>query len=188
MGRLPSLLSLHFLTCQVGRQTQVPPWLSGQQKILLQNLAGDPSLSGWSQPLPSTQLTQVKVAVAAPTVRAKVSLDGTSSETHAGESALAVFASGAEHTAALVPAGRQFVCIHCLYPDLCWPQDQCLDLTFHLFPELITLASTNLNTDSPRQGDSHLMLKPRKVRPGEGRELGIPQPRDLPRAHQLWQG
>lgn len=44
LGRLPSLLSLHFLTCQVQRQTQAPPWLSEQQKILLQSLAGSPAV------------------------------------------------------------------------------------------------------------------------------------------------
>lgn len=66
LGRLPGLLGLYFLTCQVGRQTQAPPWLSRLPKILLQSLAGGLSLSGRPQSLTSTQLTQVKVAVAAP--------------------------------------------------------------------------------------------------------------------------
>lgn len=158
LGRLPSLLNLHFLTCQVGRQTQPPPWLSGQQKILLQSLAGNLLLSGRPQSLPSTQLTQVKVVWLPHPVRAKVgmslSLCRTSSETHAGGSALAIFASGAEHTAAM-GLGRHTVPMPplSLSRPLAIRPVSWLDLP--PFPQPITLASTNLNTDYQRQRDDH---------------------------------
>lgn len=53
------------------------------------------------------------------------------------------------------PAGVLLLCVHNLYPDLSWPQDQCPGMTLHLFRKKpVTTASTSL-TLVPKEKTTH---------------------------------